>query len=321
MLVCRLPPPHRPGRVISPPYVRIHAFRAAPVAVLPDPLTPTPAVALLIVGKECVAGCKLLSPPTGMSRACGRTAFLRSPPASAVLPENPSKQGECGVHSICCPRVIDLDVPARRSAGTCTGTSPSTSAAASTAASGSARTRRSRTRGASGSTWSRRCGRCRSRTCAGRAAASPTSTTGGTASGRRGPAAMVNTHWGDVEENNHFGTHEFMALCELLGAEPYVSGNVGSGTVQEMSEWVEYLTRTATARWSAGARRTAARSRGGCRSGASATRRGAAAATCAPSRTPIWPGSTPRTAATTATTSCTGSRPAPPMTTWPGPRR
>lgn len=54
---------------------------------------------------------------------------------------------------------------------------------------------------------------------------------------------MVNTHWGDVEENNHFGTHEFMALCELLGAEPYVNGNVGSGTVQEMSEWVEYLTR------------------------------------------------------------------------------
>ncbi|GGN33176.1 alpha-N-arabinofuranosidase [Actinoplanes campanulatus] len=54
---------------------------------------------------------------------------------------------------------------------------------------------------------------------------------------------MVNTHWGGVEENNHFGTHEFMALCEMLGAEPYISGNVGSGTVREMSEWVEYLTR------------------------------------------------------------------------------
>ncbi|MET0303607.1 MAG: alpha-L-arabinofuranosidase C-terminal domain-containing protein, partial [Microbacteriaceae bacterium] len=54
---------------------------------------------------------------------------------------------------------------------------------------------------------------------------------------------MVNTHWGDVEENNHFGTHEFMKLCEMLGAEPYVNGNVGSGTVREMSEWVEYLTR------------------------------------------------------------------------------
>jgi alpha-N-arabinofuranosidase len=55
--------------------------------------------------------------------------------------------------------------------------------------------------------------------------------------------AMVNTMWGNVEENNHFGTHEFMALCELLSADPYVNGNVGSGSVQEMSEWVEYLTR------------------------------------------------------------------------------
>ena len=55
---------------------------------------------------------------------------------------------------------------------------------------------------------------------------------------------MVNTHWGGVVEDNSFGTHEFMALCELLGAQPYVNGNVGSGTVREMSEWVEYLTGT-----------------------------------------------------------------------------
>jgi alpha-N-arabinofuranosidase len=54
---------------------------------------------------------------------------------------------------------------------------------------------------------------------------------------------MVNSHWGDVVEDNSFGTHEFMELCELLGADPYISGNVGSGTVQEMSEWVEYVTR------------------------------------------------------------------------------
>ncbi|WP_408011399.1 alpha-N-arabinofuranosidase [Pseudalkalibacillus sp. A8] len=53
---------------------------------------------------------------------------------------------------------------------------------------------------------------------------------------------MVNKHWGGVIENNHFGTHEFMLLCELLGSEPYICGNVGSGTVQEMSEWVEYIT-------------------------------------------------------------------------------
>ncbi|WP_299035689.1 alpha-N-arabinofuranosidase [uncultured Pseudokineococcus sp.] len=54
---------------------------------------------------------------------------------------------------------------------------------------------------------------------------------------------MVNSHWGDVVEDNSFGTHEFMALCEMLGAEPYVSANVGSGTVRENADWVEYLTR------------------------------------------------------------------------------
>src|SRR5882724_4301535 len=54
--------------------------------------------------------------------------------------------------------------------------------------------------------------------------------------------SMINTHWGGVTENNHFGTHEFMDLCEQLGCEPYICGNVGSGTVQEMQQWVEYMT-------------------------------------------------------------------------------
>jgi alpha-N-arabinofuranosidase len=53
---------------------------------------------------------------------------------------------------------------------------------------------------------------------------------------------MINSHWGGVVENNHFGTHEFLDLCDLLEAEPYICGNVGSGTVHEMQEWVEYLT-------------------------------------------------------------------------------
>lgn len=53
---------------------------------------------------------------------------------------------------------------------------------------------------------------------------------------------MVNTHWGGVTENNHFGTHEFFELVRQLECEAYVNGNVGSGTVQEMSEWVEYMT-------------------------------------------------------------------------------
>ncbi|MFP4016738.1 MAG: alpha-N-arabinofuranosidase [Halanaerobiales bacterium] len=53
---------------------------------------------------------------------------------------------------------------------------------------------------------------------------------------------MVNTHWGGVIENNHFGTHEFFELCKQLDAEPYICGNVGSGTVYEMQQWVEYMT-------------------------------------------------------------------------------
>ena len=52
---------------------------------------------------------------------------------------------------------------------------------------------------------------------------------------------MVNTHWGGVTEDNSFGTNEFLDLCEQLGAEPYICGNVGSGTVEEMSKWVEYI--------------------------------------------------------------------------------
>ena len=52
---------------------------------------------------------------------------------------------------------------------------------------------------------------------------------------------MVNTNWGGVVEDNSFGTHEFMELCRQIGCEAYINANVGSGTVQEMAEWVEYL--------------------------------------------------------------------------------
>ncbi len=53
---------------------------------------------------------------------------------------------------------------------------------------------------------------------------------------------MVNTNWGGTVEDNSFGTHEFFDLCELIGCEPYLSGNVGSGTVEELAKWVEYIT-------------------------------------------------------------------------------
>jgi alpha-N-arabinofuranosidase len=50
----------------------------------------------------------------------------------------------------------------------------------------------------------------------------------------------VNIWWGHSIEDNHFGTHQFMRLCELTGARPYLAGNLGSGTVREMRDWVEY---------------------------------------------------------------------------------
>ena len=57
---------------------------------------------------------------------------------------------------------------------------------------------------------------------------------------------MINTTWGGVVEDNSFGSHEFMDFCEQVGAAPYFCGNVGSGTVQEIMEWMEYLTSSAS---------------------------------------------------------------------------
>ncbi|MCD8287867.1 MAG: alpha-N-arabinofuranosidase [Porphyromonadaceae bacterium] len=53
---------------------------------------------------------------------------------------------------------------------------------------------------------------------------------------------MSNNNWGGLIEDNSFGTHEFLNLCEILGCEPYVSLNLGSGSVEEMAEWIEYMT-------------------------------------------------------------------------------
>ena len=50
----------------------------------------------------------------------------------------------------------------------------------------------------------------------------------------------VNIHWGNYVEDNSFGTHEFIGLCRLIGAQPYLAGNVGSGTPEELRDWVEY---------------------------------------------------------------------------------
>jgi alpha-N-arabinofuranosidase len=53
---------------------------------------------------------------------------------------------------------------------------------------------------------------------------------------------LLNYFWGQVVEDNSFGSHEFLDLCEILSCEPYISANLGSGTVQEMKDWIEYLT-------------------------------------------------------------------------------
>ncbi|MGV3724838.1 MAG: alpha-N-arabinofuranosidase [Actinomycetota bacterium] len=50
----------------------------------------------------------------------------------------------------------------------------------------------------------------------------------------------VNRHWGMAEEPNHFGTHEYLGFCRTLGAEPYIAGNLGSGSPAELRDWVEY---------------------------------------------------------------------------------
>lgn len=50
----------------------------------------------------------------------------------------------------------------------------------------------------------------------------------------------VNIHWGNFIETNAFGTHEFLTFCQAIGAAPYLCGNVGSGTPQELRDWIEY---------------------------------------------------------------------------------
>ena len=52
----------------------------------------------------------------------------------------------------------------------------------------------------------------------------------------------INTDWGGVIEDHSFGTHEFMELCNQVGCQPYIAGNLSSGTVEELAQWVEYIT-------------------------------------------------------------------------------
>jgi alpha-L-arabinofuranosidase len=59
--------------------------------------------------------------------------------------------------------------------------------------------------------------------------------------------ARINVSWGGSPEPNTFGTHEYFDFITQIGSEAFVSANVGSGTVQESSDWLEYLTATGSA--------------------------------------------------------------------------
>lgn len=90
---------------------------------------------------------------------------------------------------------------------------------------------------------------------------------------------MINTHWGGVVEDNSFGTHEYFELIRQLGCDAYVNGNVGSGSVREMNEWVEYMTFDGVSPMADLRKRMVPISPGSCATSALATRAGAAAAT------------------------------------------
>jgi alpha-N-arabinofuranosidase len=53
--------------------------------------------------------------------------------------------------------------------------------------------------------------------------------------------SILNRWWGGTAEDNSFGTHDFLDMCEVLGAEPYLAGNVGSGSPRELEEWIQYV--------------------------------------------------------------------------------
>ena len=124
---------------------------------------------------------------------------------------------------------------------------------------------------------------------------------------------MINTHWGGVTENNHFGTHEFFDLCEQLDTEPYICGNVGRNGSN-----ISPL--TVSARWLICAEKMGERSRGSSAFGAWAMRIGAAVATCAHNIMPTNIAAMPPICATLAKPSSTRSPVARTMATMNGPK-
>ena len=132
---------------------------------------------------------------------------------------------------------------------------------------------------------------------------------------------MVNTNWGGVVEDNSFGTHEFMELCRQIGCEAYINANVGSGTVQEIAEWVEYLNSDTDSTISMQRRANGHDAPLHVKFwGVGNEQPGAAAATCAPNITPTSTAAIRPTAAITARTGSTASPAARAWTTGTGPK-
>jgi alpha-L-arabinofuranosidase len=52
----------------------------------------------------------------------------------------------------------------------------------------------------------------------------------------------LNTNWGGVPDPNEFGTHEFLDFAQMIGADAYINGNLGTGSAREMAEWLQYMT-------------------------------------------------------------------------------
>ena len=126
---------------------------------------------------------------------------------------------------------------------------------------------------------------------------------------------IVNTNWGGVTEDNSFGTHEFMELCRQIGCEAYFSGNVGSGTVQEFSDWVEYCNMGGISPMASERRAN------GQDEPFNVMKPGAAAAVCVPSIMPICAANIPPTCATTRrSTKSSRSHPAPTWRITTGPK-
>jgi len=105
-------------------------------------------------------------------------------------------------------------------------------------------------------------------------------------------------HWGEYVEDNSFGVHEFIGLCKKIGAEPYLAGNVGSGTPSELRDWVEYCNYPPAAVFLMKEQRMVRENPSTSATGASATKTGVAADAWSPNIMPTSSASSPATCAT-----------------------